>query len=285
MKKLIVTGVIILLIGVAFTPSINASIKEDGLVDLDVELLGIGKKHKITLTNQQINEIESHINEFKLALSIIETKAEAELLFKEIIFKLDKYGLFGNTNINTLQKLATIDYDFLKQKLPQQSYNKLNSENDNSNCLVAGQTTNTFFMGLPGVYIIFFIYLLVMTFSFLGMSIAILYSLLFIIKNKIFPFSFMNVVGLGYLSEFNLEFIPSTGWIKSIGLNGTKDWNGTFYGNFNFSNIEIVLFLFWFMFIYSPGIFGFTGIKVSYLGKHFFIGTALNVQLEYCEPE
>ena len=47
MRQVLAVAFILLFVGVAFAPSINASTIEDELVEFDVELCGLGKKHTV----------------------------------------------------------------------------------------------------------------------------------------------------------------------------------------------------------------------------------------------
>jgi len=52
-RKGLAVAVILLLIGVAFAPSINANVVEDELVEIDVEFCGLGRKQTVQLTQQR----------------------------------------------------------------------------------------------------------------------------------------------------------------------------------------------------------------------------------------
>jgi len=52
-NKNLAFAIILLFIGVAFAPSINASVVKDDLVEFDVEFCGLGKKHTVQLTQKE----------------------------------------------------------------------------------------------------------------------------------------------------------------------------------------------------------------------------------------
>ena len=64
-RKGLAVAVILLFIGVAFAPSINASVVKDELVEFDVEFCGLGKKHKVKLTQQEADEVELLFDDIK----------------------------------------------------------------------------------------------------------------------------------------------------------------------------------------------------------------------------
>ena len=64
-KKYLAILVILLFIGVAFAPSVNANVVEDDLVEFDVEFCGLGKKHTVKLTREEAHELELLIDEIK----------------------------------------------------------------------------------------------------------------------------------------------------------------------------------------------------------------------------
>jgi hypothetical protein len=61
------------------------------------------------------------------------------------------------------------------------------------------------------------------------------------------------------------EYIPSDGWINSIGITGKKTWVGPFYGN-----------------MMGPcfiGVVGFTGLKIALLNNCFYLGSAMKIDI------
>ena len=61
-KKYLAVAVILLFIGVAFAPSVNANVVKDDLVEFDVFF---GKKHTVKLTQEEADELELLIDEIK----------------------------------------------------------------------------------------------------------------------------------------------------------------------------------------------------------------------------
>jgi hypothetical protein len=114
LRKGLAVAVILLFIGVAFTPSINSSVVEDKLVEFDVEFSGLGKKHTVSLTQQEADEVKQLFDEIEQRLSEIETRAEAEEIFKEAVIELDRYGFIGELSVEQAQRLVTGEYQNIK---------------------------------------------------------------------------------------------------------------------------------------------------------------------------
>ncbi len=149
-KKGLAVAVILLFIGVAFAPSINANThNDDNLVEFDVEFCGLGKKHTVQLTQQEADEVELLFDDIQQQLENVESREESEEIFNDAIVELDKYGLLGGLNVRFAQKLVTDKYQNSKGKQLLEKYYSKNQgiPNDNSNqlCLIAGKTSNTFF--------------------------------------------------------------------------------------------------------------------------------------------
>ena len=132
MRQGLAVAVILLFIGVAFAPSINSSIIKDELVEFDVEFCGLGKKHTVKLTKQEAEEVELLFDEIRTKLDNVESRDEAEIIFKEAVVELDKYGLLGGLSVKQIQKLILGNYQNLGiQEFIDKIYEKIlgNSEN------------------------------------------------------------------------------------------------------------------------------------------------------------
>jgi hypothetical protein len=117
MKKLLVVGVIVLFLGFACAPSINANVSRDSeLVEITTEICGLGGgKHTIQLTQEEAEELEQLIEYIEQKLDEVETREEAVEIFNDAVVKLDKYGLLGGLSVKQAQNLIT--RDFQKNKL------------------------------------------------------------------------------------------------------------------------------------------------------------------------
>lgn len=247
---------------------------DSDLVEFDVEFCGLGKKHTVQLTQEEADEVELLFDEIEQRLSEVETREETELIFKDAIVELNKYGLLGELSVRQAQQMAIQNHKQLKiinRILPDGNSNYL--------CLIAGETTNTFFMGIPVWATILFLYVLGFGMPLGSYLLTCLLSLIKTVGNIINPISIFNFIGIGVMkTRDGLEFFPADGWLWTIGLNGIKSWNGTFAGDFG----PIIILWFMMRFYYS-GVLGFTGIKLFFNNKHFYLGAALQVDMFYPE--
>ena len=137
-RKCISIVVILLFIGIAFAPYINASVVKDDLVEFNVEFCGLDKKHTVKLTQQEADEVESLFDDIEQRLSEVESREEAEEIFKEAVVELDKYDLLGGLSVRQAQRLVTRKYNRL-----QEANWILSDDNSNYLCLIAGRTNDT----------------------------------------------------------------------------------------------------------------------------------------------
>lgn len=103
-----------------------------------------------------------------------------------------------------------------------------------------------------------------------------------IILNEILPISTHTIstvtFGERYVGwEQPSIYYPACGWVNSVGVNGLKSWNGSFYGQLG----ELHLPNPGSEDIFKIGMVGFTGIKID----HYFLGFALKVKLGPNPPE
>ena len=250
-RKCISIVVILLFIGIAFAPYINASVVKDDLVEFNVEFCGLDKKHTVKLTQQEADEVESLFDDIEQRLSEVESREEAEEIFKEAVVELDKYDLLGGLSVRQAQRLVTRKYNRL-----QEANWILSDDNSNYLCLIAGRTNDTTFIS-P----------LLQCSAFWGQYYHVptpVYSILFCI--------FSPIMWLSYIS-----YTPDTnGWIFSFGLNGLQFSNGNITGKISY----------W----YSPdspyaGVSGFTGLKLLLSTdvpsfNYFYLGTAFRVNVD-----
>ena len=101
MKKQLAVGVIVLFLGLAIAPSINANVsRESELVAITTEICGLdGGKHTVQLTQEEAKEVEQLIDDIERSLDEVETREEAGEVFNYAVVELDKYGLLGRLNI------------------------------------------------------------------------------------------------------------------------------------------------------------------------------------------
>lgn len=273
LKKGLAVAVILLFISIAFAPSVNANVVEDELVEFDVELSGLGKKHNVQLTQTQADEVELLFDDIEQRLSEVETREEAEEIFKDAVVELDKYGLLGGLSVRQAQSLVTGVYNNQGTSSLFENFKNRHYHFDDDDmyeidllCLIAGHSNYTIFIG-PAAALLgaiwFWLGLLSYSFYFLNNLLEPLMNFiveLVTAKNKnIIPIAFVNCIVLGFYI-----FHMCYGWLFTAGLTGINSRNGYFSGYV------------WF----------FTGLKIR-MGEldFFYLGFAPVVQLLRYYPE
>jgi len=152
MKKLLVVGVIVLFLGLACAPSINANISRDNeLVEITTEICGLGGgKHTVQLTKDEAEEVDRIFANIRQRLNESTSREEAKEIFNEAVVELDKYGLLGRLSVEQAQMLVTGGYQNSRVvNLIRDIYNKKLVDSNNSNflCLISGESIVTSIIG------------------------------------------------------------------------------------------------------------------------------------------
>jgi hypothetical protein len=147
-----VVGVIVLFLGVAIAPSINANLSkasiDSELVEITTEICGLnGGKHTVSLSKEDAEEVDRLFNSIKERLDNVVTREDTVEIFNEAVVELDKYGLLGGLSVKQAQRLVTGGYQNRRvMKALEKLYSRnqeLYDNNSNLLCLVAGRTTYT----------------------------------------------------------------------------------------------------------------------------------------------
>ena len=269
MKKLLAVGVIVLFLGLAIAPSINANVSkasiESELVEITTELCGIDgvKPHTVSLSKEDAEEVEKLIDDIERRLDNVETREETVEIFNEAVVELDKYGLLGGLSVEQAQKLVTGKiFDTKIAKIFGRLANGNNfSEGENMNSLVYGFCTSislaASFMWIPAFFLMRHPILLEMFDEFLITLENILgFWLLYIL----IPIASIGIIYPTF-SPINIFAFMLVGWPRLAegplfinGENGKQNFSEDFYGI----------------------IVGFTGIKIYNLlgGSNPMIGVA-----------
>jgi hypothetical protein len=301
MKKILSLGVILLFIGVAVAPSINFNTvkasNEDDLVEVTTQACGIKGYGNTTvkLTREQYQNLEQYLVDFRARLNQTSTREEAVPIYKEAVIELDKYGLLPNgmsvqqaQNLVTFSNRKVLQLRPIKPNILKQSNSLSNNNTIDFFCMIAGESTNTYFQTLLNTAAILLsgLFVILPSFFILGAFIwsvihnvdsVLLYILAIIatavdtgLLGVVFPFllthSGISVVGI-------IRYDSSQGWIHLTAHSNV--WvNGTFNGSFpTIPNSD-------FTFMGSPGVIGFTGLHLrtnSTSHKSYYFGTALVV--------
>jgi len=280
-KKGLVVAVILLFIGVAFAPSINANISkasiESELVEITTEVCGINgvKPNTVSLSKEDVDEVEKLIDDIERRLDNVETREETVEIFNEAVVELDKYGLLGGLSVKQAQRLVTVEYQNSRFiKLFERLFVKYQFLDNDSNylCLVAGQTSYTIRMSFPILRVISFLLWALPEFGF------------------VLPVSIFSVIYFGKYWWSGSDAGGSrhergaNGWVSTLGLNGNKSWAGdNLYGYL--PNLVWELDAGNFGQTRWGGVAGFTGIIIKISNEEIsFLGSALKVKLGTGRP-
>lgn len=321
MKEILVLGVIILFISVAFAPCINISVvkasKDSDLVEVTTQACGIQGFGDTTvkLSRERYQDLEQYLVEFRARLNCSTSAEETSELFKETVSELHEYGLLPKgMSVAFAQRLVTIKNSnsiFHRDSHSIRS-SELVNDYENYDCLIAGVTTNTASQGpllamkhytayyasklWSNLWYLFYPnhQLLMALWEVIDHLWGPFYMLNIIgvgnIVSNLNPIQFLSVIGLGRFSLLPFrESVPASGWIYTNGTNGTRKWSGELWGNiFNFDTIEqlVVNINWWGIFSsFCPGIAGFIGLKIGFIPdfSSFYIGHASQVKVRFAE--
>ena len=301
-KKCLAVGVILLFIGVAFGPSINANIGKE-MVEITTEISGLnGGKKTVKLTHEEAREVEALFDSIREQLNAAETREEAERIFEEAVIELDNYGLLGGLSVEQAQWLVTGGYQNPRMmKIIENMINR-GQEDNNSNfcCLVTGRTDKTLFVNprmrffypilhnwvFEGSYPLMELilefannqvkFLALLIFTLLrAMQVQWVDYVLVLFQENPFPRRCLI-----YLGKDSSGGIPASGWINSYGINGKVGWEGDFYGNLPWGCFLI--------YKWCPAVDGFRGFQLyidKFEGTHLYLGSARWVKIGLHPPD
>jgi hypothetical protein len=293
--KFVSATVILLFIGVAVAPSINSTIvkasTDNDLVEVTSQACGIQGFGNTTvkLTRQQYQNLEQYLVDFRARLNQTTTKEEAIPPFKEAVVELNTYGLLPKgMSVTQAQKLiigASPETSGRRYRLIEKN-NDSHGENENFCCLLVGSLTHTLSHGPLNNMLNRIIWILdawyqrhptafmegILNLLLMGLLLDMYASMMF---SFIVPLHLFVTIGVGW-TDFGL-FIPATGTLWTIGLNGIKQWSGDMSGSLPL--VQRVPF----PFEDYPGIFGFTGFRISEFFTNndtvLYLGSALWVNI------
>ncbi|RLF35641.1 MAG: hypothetical protein DRN08_02730 [Thermoplasmata archaeon] len=262
------------------------------------------KKHTVKLSRKNVDQLEKIFDDIKTELERTEKPRESALIFRHVILLLDQYGLLpDDVSVEEAQRLVTRGYlDGGTIKLFEKKHVRgLIDENENMFCLIAGRTNKTYFEGHGARFFWKLTEFTIRLYKWavennhtwlaklLNQTILLVFLFYAYVGSTIFtliinPLSMIHTVGLGFKQAGEEPFVePACGWIHTIGINGVKKWNGSFYGHLALPPINFL-----FNDSFYPGIVGFTGIKiVSNLTtlNYTYFGSAFHVKIDSAPPE
>jgi len=247
--------------------------------------------------NAQYVETEKIFNDLKGKLDTVTTKQEALVLCKEAIVELNEHGLLPK-GMTVKQAQRLIINGFLRSELEQPFQSHYENNSGNTNCLVIGIANETYFRPYPAlVQDIPFLYNLAFNSSLRNITcfLALPYVFRTLQPLKLGPYAYVGarfkVVEHGNTTHERID--ASSGWVWTIGSNGYKKWNGTFYGGLYTKYDKFVNNNYSYAEAWDPvGIRGFVGINffnfISSFGGNtlpsFYIGFAREVNFTYNPP-
>ena len=288
MKKTLALGIVLLFIGVAFAPSLYAYVEtiseQQELVELTAEFHGLDKtsSHKIIVTKENSDKLDSLFDEFRFKLNESNSIEETIIVYEWAIEELDKLGLLGDLSVDDAKRLVTggFYYNEFIELFNRYHNAEVELENLNFLCLIAGETTETYFTGPISSlvarigYILFFLMELDLS-DIIGIVLLLSISILMLRPiTNIFPLAFYNTITFGWEGLLG-KYYASSGWVRTFGLLGIKNWEGRIIGRF----IPIDLW----DFSHYTGVIGFTGLHIrdeSRVIKYFGFATAVNIELK-----
>jgi len=316
MKKLLVVGVIILFLGLACAPSINANVsKESELVEITTKICGLGGgKHTVQLTKEEAEEVVRLFGHIRDRLDRSETQEESIDIFHWAISQINEKGLLPKgMNVEEIQALMTDkliknDWGKLVEKSSEHNIQPID-DNENRNCLIAGHTSFSLFVSYSTIprFILLFLLAQIRFFRFKLMlylmeKIHDLTNYSFPLLTFIYEKLHINIFLLDmYLSLFLGLALPfllpiDIRGIITFGFSFTDPWYDTTYrpsegwiytngqngiikwNDTFYGHLEEELIGFY------VGATGYTGIKIWLPFNTFFLGFASKVKLDSTHP-
>ena len=285
----VTVSAITLLLALAFAPSIHANIQKETLdselAEFTTEVYGLPgmKTQSIQLTKDELEEVDSLFENIKEQLEDVETKEEAVWILNKAVVELDKYGLVGGLGVKQAQRLITKVYQIPRfitwsEKLSNRMQNVF-EDNENVLCLLAGKTEYTSIENLRFRFWLFLSDLIEDPSIFQKYFYPL--AIIHILFTQVCPITIGGIIGFGLHRHipYNVYYhVPAQGWIYSIGLNGIKKWNGSFWGSLPTTSFFDHPTQQW-----HPGVLQFHGINIIRPNgsTHYFLGSALWTKIEY----
>jgi len=306
MKKLLAVGVIVLFLGLACAPSINANVsKNSELVEITTEICGLGGgRYTVQLTKEEAEEVDRLFENIRLQLDESTSREEAVEVFNEAVVELDKYNLLSGLSIDQARRLilGEISNSFSLIYNYEGKNNTMNNNGENFNCLIAGRSTYTrLFYGRPTIlgrineilksnefdqYMDWLQTTFPLFYRFVILPLFLLIFLPTLFIDVFFPHLYDsrtngNMTFGVYIHNFEHDDVdhPSEGWVWTDGSNGVIKWEEPVYGQIKTirvgdENWDIIYY------DYYVGAVDFKGIKLRSLEGSFFIGRASHVALD-----
>ncbi len=306
MKKeiLIAIGITILFIGVGIQPACaNVSLDLDNSEFKEI-IFQICKtdsitNHSIMISQQQSDELEFLIYNFKEKIDSADTFEQTIEIYQDMIESLDRIDLLPKDLSVKKAEEIVIDgnkktFDTILTPLILKGLD-LGIDN-NSLCLLSGDTTETTILGPSTITSAILFFLIVGLLIEMGFKFKLLFFLHWLVEPTMaigliitvltvfFPLKSFNLIGYGRYIEHpwgSSAYYPAKGWLNTFGILGKKTWNGPFYGQYQ-------PFPYPFENLFYTGTIGFTGFNIlRFIDddiRCFSIGTAISVKIGEQHP-
>ena len=299
--RVIAVGIIFLLFGIGFMPSIAINMvtasNDNNLVKVTTQAYDSTGDYTFTVlvTQRQAREIQHVFDELKNRLSSVESMEETQQIFNDTIVSLSSYNLLPQ-GLNIEQAKRLVSYLNQNQKLipflekmPTKSQTVAKAGTiQNSCCYIAGNTSNTHFTKLAKRTAHRLI--AIMDHSSGNAPLVKLATALWIVINPISKITQMILHQNGphygvsiYFGNYHYYpypnwLSPAQGWISTNGINGKQNSSGSFWGQKIVSGWQPQDD--WYMNYTWRGCMGFTGL-ITHIGSDsaYYIGSALHVNV------
>jgi hypothetical protein len=257
MKKTLAFDIVLLFIGVAFAPSLYADVEimseQKELIEIPIQICGLReiKDYAVKLSEEDANSLDILFDDMHHRLNASGPRGETISIFKYAVVELDKLGLLVGYNVEEVQELV------------------IENQYEDSKCFLYGEFTNsTLFDLIPTI--VNFMPSILRIFLF---PIWILHTMFSTINHMSF-FGFISIGETLYHNDDRpTEYYYSKGWIRTKGIDGVKECNGSFLGDIMELPFPFADLLSYFN--YNIGGIGFTGLKI----RNNIIGYAQEVKI------
>jgi hypothetical protein len=261
---------------------------------INIELIGL--LHHIqstrTITNDQNDLLIQTLDKLKKDIKQDTTYQQAIKIINESINTLHKNTIITNEECKIIHTFLSTIQHINNQPITTKTKTNNNQNTSNYLCLLIGKTTNAHLINTAELTLTGLVYILIATYFFakfigIGDNLYTLINTLKDVHNTFQELRPKSLPGLGYLAlgtrqrspspPNQLKTYPSLGWIKTIGLLGQTDINGSYIGEVR--SLKSPLYAYY---TYFLGATGFTGINIRQNdGTNFFIGFALQLKTTY----
>jgi len=293
-RESLTIGIVALLLGVAFAPSLFADVEttseKQELVEISVEFFGLKEKksQNMTLTINDANILYLYLQNLEKKLANSKTKKETIHIFNDVIDELEKFSLLDSYDVNKIKKIIYENYlPIGKTNLINNLFNTNEDDFFNALCFICGFTSVTFSLGFLENLICTTLgelsYVFYQNQMMFGFVVFYVLSIITIYIYELFiPLRIVGdiYIGLTYCDLSNETLAPkesAEGWIFTLGQLGLKYCNDPKWGQLT-KNETIPM---------GPGVLvplrgvvGFSGLIVRIFNKMFYIGNALYVDID-----